>query len=179
MDDAVIEQILSHETDLRTHALKLTKNYADMEDLVQETLIKAITKKDLYEPKKGRLLNWLYTIQSRLHIDTHRGNAKRHRDTIPMSSLTEDPLWDILEEFSYIDGQKELELRELSQRLTEVIDSLPEPNARTFIAVLKGELFGSLAKEDGVALNTISNRFRRAKELAMQHITGRGYKVVV
>ena len=54
--------------DIRRVALKLTKyNDADADDLVQETLLKAFEKQELY--KSGNLTGWVVTIMKNLFID--------------------------------------------------------------------------------------------------------------
>jgi RNA polymerase sigma-70 factor (ECF subfamily) len=57
--------------DIRRVALKLTKyNDADADDLVQETLLKAFEKQELY--KSGNLTGWVVTIMKNLFIDNVR-----------------------------------------------------------------------------------------------------------
>jgi RNA polymerase sigma-70 factor (ECF subfamily) len=54
--------------DIRRVALKLTKyNDANADDLVQETLLKAFEKQELY--KSGNLTGWVVTIMKNLFID--------------------------------------------------------------------------------------------------------------
>jgi len=57
--------------DIRRVAMKLTKyNDADADDLVQETLLKAFEKQELY--KSGNLTGWVVTIMKNLFIDNVR-----------------------------------------------------------------------------------------------------------
>ena len=57
--------------DIKPVALKLTKyNYADADDLVQKTLLKAFEKQDLY--RGGNLTGWVVTIMKNLYIDEIR-----------------------------------------------------------------------------------------------------------
>jgi RNA polymerase sigma-70 factor (ECF subfamily) len=57
--------------DIRRVAMKLTKyNYADADDLVQKTLLKAFEKQGLY--KSGNLTGWVVTIMKNLFIDDMR-----------------------------------------------------------------------------------------------------------
>src|SRR5262250_3166742 len=67
-------------------ALRLTRNAADAEDLVQETYLKAFRAADQFEPGTN-LRAWLFTI---LH-NTARNRARdRARDTVAIDSEAVD-----------------------------------------------------------------------------------------
>src|SRR5437773_9711706 len=67
-------------------ALRLTRNPADAEDLVQETYLKAFRAADQFEPGTN-LRAWLFTI---LH-NTARNRARdRSRDTVTIDSEAVD-----------------------------------------------------------------------------------------
>src|SRR5579862_3261498 len=67
-------------------ALRLSRNRADAEDLVQETYLKAFRSADRFEPGTN-LRAWLYTI---LH-NTARNRARdRARDAVSVDSETVD-----------------------------------------------------------------------------------------
>ena len=47
------------------------------EDLVQETMIKVWTKAGMYDPAKGTVLAWVFTIARNLRIDRIRKESSR------------------------------------------------------------------------------------------------------
>ena len=53
--------IISHQSFLNQLAMKLTKSVDDAEDLIQDTMFKAIKNKDKYQ-EGTNLKGWLYTI---------------------------------------------------------------------------------------------------------------------
>src|SRR3546814_9173258 len=81
-----------HQTgSLRMYALNFTRDSEDANDLVQDTLLKAITYYDKF--KEGtNLKGWLYTIMKNTFINNYRRVVKMNSlvtksDEIPSSSL--------------------------------------------------------------------------------------------
>ena len=69
------EAALEHLSSLYTAALRLTKNQADAEDLVQDTYLKAI--KAFHKLEEGFSLRaWLFKILTRTFIDKYRKKVK-------------------------------------------------------------------------------------------------------
>src|SRR5689334_22177487 len=84
-------------------ALRLTRNSADAEDLVQETYLKAFRAADQFEPGTN-LRAWLFTI---LH-NTARNRARdRARDHVTIDSETVDQAADLLTSGGDADGTPE------------------------------------------------------------------------
>jgi len=64
-------QALSYMDQLYAAALRMTRNGADAEDLVQETFAKAFAAQDKFTPGTN-LKAWLYRIQTNAFINTYR-----------------------------------------------------------------------------------------------------------
>lgn len=69
-------QINDHKSALKSFALNFTKNIDDADDLVQETLLKAIRYSKLYV-EGTNLKGWLYTIMRNTFINEYRRMAKQ------------------------------------------------------------------------------------------------------
>lgn len=67
--------LLSYKDALRYFALHLTMNDDDAMDLLQDTLVKAITYKDKFV-EKTNLKAWLYTIMKNTFINNYRRAVK-------------------------------------------------------------------------------------------------------
>jgi len=76
--EALAELFRSHYSLLRGYLVNITMNPELAEDLVQDTMIKAMRKLHLYEQDKSKLSTWLITIASRLYMD-HMRKMKRDR----------------------------------------------------------------------------------------------------
>src|ERR1041384_6785661 len=75
--DAFATEVLSFLDPLYATALRLTRNRADAEDLVQDTLVKALRFSDRFTPGTN-LRAWLYTI---LHNTWRNRRRKAPRET--------------------------------------------------------------------------------------------------
>ncbi|EDM37795.1 RNA polymerase ECF-type sigma factor [Pedobacter sp. BAL39] len=70
-------QICNHQACLEQFAMKFTKDVEDANDLVQDTIIKAIRYRDLY--KSGtNLRGWLFTIMRNTFINDYRRRSRRN-----------------------------------------------------------------------------------------------------
>ena len=67
--------LLEHQTRLTKFAYKLTRNQADAEDLVQNTLVRAIEKKELFQ-EGTNLYSWLSKIMYNLFVSAYRRKTK-------------------------------------------------------------------------------------------------------
>lgn len=71
-DKAALSQLLqTHNLFLKKYVLKITCNIDITDDLVQETMIKAIISIQSYHPKT-KFSSWLLTIATRIYIDQVR-----------------------------------------------------------------------------------------------------------
>jgi RNA polymerase sigma-70 factor (ECF subfamily) len=68
-------QIISHSKQLKYFALKLTSDYEEAQDLLQETLLKAIKYSHKFA-EDTNLKAWLYTIMKNLFINDYRKAVK-------------------------------------------------------------------------------------------------------
>jgi RNA polymerase sigma-70 factor, ECF subfamily len=58
------------------HAIRLTRNHADAEDLLQDTMVKACANLRSYE-ENTNLRGWLFRIMTNTHIDIYRKQQRR------------------------------------------------------------------------------------------------------
>lgn len=70
------EQVLNLHDNLKMFALKLTSNHDNAEDLLQETILKAMRNKEKYVSDVN-LKGWLFTIMRNIFINEYRRAAVR------------------------------------------------------------------------------------------------------
>src|ERR1700744_2360774 len=56
---------------------RLLGSSADTDDAVQETLIRALSRRDQYDPGRGRLNTWVHAIETTLSLDMLRSAKRR------------------------------------------------------------------------------------------------------
>src|SRR5918992_386308 len=70
------DQAMEHMSSLYTAALRMTRNPADAEDLVQETYLKAYRAFDTFQAGTN-LKAWLYRILTNTFINIYRSKRRR------------------------------------------------------------------------------------------------------
>ena len=98
---------------LHPAALRLTRNRADAEDLVQETFTRAYASFGQFEPGTN-LRAWLYRILTNTFITSYR---KRRRDPVPAAEIQD---WQLAPAASHLSSG-------LKSADTEVLEHLPDP----------------------------------------------------
>lgn len=63
--------IVQHTPALENFTRRFTNNYEESQDLVQETILKALTYRDKFKPNTN-LKGWLYTIMKNTFINNYR-----------------------------------------------------------------------------------------------------------
>jgi len=144
------EQLLSAVPSLRAFAISLTSNVDRADDLVQETLLRAISNSDRFEP--GTNLNaWLFTILRNLFHSEYR---KRRREV-------EDPDGTYTSRLS-IHAPQESALD--AQDFARAFDKLnPDQREALLLVVAAGYQFEEAAWIMGVAVGTAKSRVIRAR----------------
>ncbi|RMF40448.1 MAG: sigma-70 family RNA polymerase sigma factor [Alphaproteobacteria bacterium] len=136
--------------DLRRYALVLCRDRDEADDLVQDTLERALSRWVLRRPG-GALRPWLFAIQRNLFLNARRRDARSRRLFAPGG------------EFEGEAGAPPEAALELRQTL-EMIDTLPETQKSALVLVaIEGFTYAETAAIMGVAEGTVMSRLSRAR----------------
>ena len=142
---------------LRAYARALTRNAADCDDLVQETLAKALKNHDRYE-SGTRLKSWLFTIMRNTFYTATKKSARERpglEDCVAETVLV-DPVHDAVI---------------THKRLLAAIERLPRQYREMLIlVVMLGETYEDAASICGCAVGTVKSRVNRARRMVMQEM---------
>lgn len=134
---------------LRRYALVLTRNAHDAEDLVQDTLTRAIAAADSWQPESN-LRVWLFRILHNAHISNLRKAKVRREARIELPEPVE----------------QESQARRIEvQQTLAALEKLPEPQRRAITLVALEEMsYADAAKALGIPLGTFMSRLGRGRQ---------------
>lgn len=131
---------------LRRYARALTRNAETADDLVQDTLVRALRSEHLFHG--GEMRSWLYTILTNLNRNRLRSLARR-----PVMTLIADD--DAPGAFG-----TEGSARDIERALASLVE---DQRAALLLVVLEGLTYREVAEVQGVPVGTVMSRLARAR----------------
>jgi RNA polymerase sigma-70 factor, ECF subfamily len=146
------DDIVLHVPELRRYARQLTRDNNAADDLLQETLTRALNKLHLYDPS-GSFKGWLCTIMKNLFLDD-----RRRRQKWPACTFIE-------QEHGAPRCRKPEQIdRLVLKELRIAIQQLPEAQRAVLIGVVAhGWSYEQASERLGVAIGTVRSRLFRAR----------------
>src|SRR5215470_12719011 len=135
---------------LRIYALSLTRDRDAADDLVHDTVIKALTGRHSFQPGTN-LAAWLFRIQRNEFIS----GLRRQRPSVPVDTA-------IAESLSHPAHQDSgLIMREFVSAFSKLV---PTQREALLLAVLEGLPYEVIAAHTGVSVGTVKSRISRARD---------------
>ena len=139
---------------LRRYARALTHNADVADDLVQDTLVRALRSDRLFIG--GDVRSWLYTILTNLNKNRRRSLARRPQF---MPLLENNP------DASGTEGES----RDIAKALATLVE---EQRAVLLLVMMEGLSYREVADIHGVPIGTVMSRLARARPCEGSHIEG-------
>lgn len=161
-DPRAFEMLLGrHQKAIFQFVLRSVGTKAIADELTQETFLRVIKQKDVYE-ERARFTTWLYTLARNLCIDYSRRFKLRKAKSL---DAVDDEGNSLLERTASqglpIDRQAISE--ELQTKLRAAINSLPDDQREVFLLREEADLsFKEIADIVGISENTVKSRMRYA-----------------
>jgi RNA polymerase sigma-70 factor, ECF subfamily len=140
---------------LRRYARALTRDADIADDLVQDTLVRALRSEQLFHG--GDIRSWLYTILTNLNRNRRRSLARRPS----ISALKED-------DEPGANGT-EAEGRDIERALSGLVE---EQRSALLLVMLEGLTYREVADIQGVPIGTVMSRLARARAHIKSSIDG-------
>jgi RNA polymerase sigma-70 factor (ECF subfamily) len=158
-------------------ALRLTRNRADAEDLVQDTVVKALRFADRFTPGTN-LKAWLYTI---LHNTWRNRRRDAARDTVEVDSEAVEEAASMPGGPAELDDPERILLRgTLDADLREALDELPDVfRQAVWLRDVEEFTYAEIAAMLEVPIGTVMSRIARGRRLLFEKLQGRVERVRV
>ena len=157
-------QLLNLQSSLERFALSLTMNSEDANDLLQETLLKALTYKDKYQDETN-LKAWAFTIMRNTFINNYRKNVKRKT-----TNDSTDNSFFIDQSTNYT--QDTPDMRFSSNEITKKIDALTDEFRIPFLMHTEGYKYKEIAEELDLKIGTVKSRIFFSRQKLMKELEG-------
>ncbi|MCC2650049.1 MAG: polymerase subunit sigma-70 [Microvirga sp.] len=150
VDQAFVDGIMDSLKPLRAFAISLTRDVHQAEDLVQETVLKAISKQEKFEADTN-LQAWLFTILRNLFFSGHRKAQREVEDADGghAARLVTIP-----------DQEDRLAIQDLEAALARLPQ---EQRVAILLVAAEGMAYEEVAEALGVKLGTVKSRVNRAR----------------
>src|SRR2546422_2108462 len=167
------ELAMPYMASLYTAALRMTRNPADAEDLVQETYLKAYRGFGGFE-EGTNLKAWLYRILTNTFINTYRAK-KRRPDESDIEDVEDLYLYRRLGglEAAQVGRSAEEEVLEhiTDAEVKEAIESLPEQfRMAVLLADVEGFAYKEIAEILDIPIGTVMSRLHRGRKLLQKRL---------
>ncbi len=160
-EEAFAAEVLRYLEPLYGTALRLTRNRADAEDLVQDTVVKALRFTDRFTPGTN-LKAWLYTI---LHTTWRNRRRDASREPVDVDSERVDEAATQVGGPAEADTPERILLREtLDADLQRALDALPEAfREAVWLRDVEEFSYAEIADMLEIPIGTVMSRISRGR----------------
>ncbi|MEN9334033.1 MAG: Sigma-W factor [Bacteroidota bacterium] len=147
--------VTMNSTQLRGFAFNYTKNWDDAEDLIQDTLYKALRYKDYFQ-EGTNFKGWLFTIMRNIFINGYKRKKLQqnlleesaHNVMINGSKIKEDTISSTLNH----------------QEILKAVHTLSDDYRKPFQMFVDGFHYDEIAAEMGIPMGTVKSRIFHARQ---------------
>ena len=147
--------VSNHSQTLRGYAIQYTKNWEDAEDLIQDTLLKALRYKDHFE-EGTNFKGWIFTIMRNIFINGYK------RRKLQLSLLE-----NVKSESAMLSGrisENTISTEINTKEILKAIDTLGNEYKKPFRMILDGFHYEEIAQEMNIPIGTVKSRICHARQ---------------
>lgn len=157
------QELYLHKPALQNFAMGFTRDLDDANDLVQDTLLKAINYANNFQDGTN-LKGWLYTIMRNIFINNYRRQAKRSALIDTSEELSANQL---LKSASDNNAANKF----VGDDLYKALGNLEPQYYTPFIKYFEGFKYHEIAEEMAIPIGTVKTRIHVARQLLKKALT--------
>jgi RNA polymerase sigma-70 factor (ECF subfamily) len=150
------DAVCTHRSCLESFAMKFTRDVEDANDLVQDTLIKAIRYHHLYKAGTN-MRGWLYTIMRNTFINDYRRGSKKNAVIQTTEEFTPQHL-------SRSATGNTAENKFIMKDIQTALGQLQSEYSVPFLRYFEGYKYHEIAKELDIPIGTVKTRIHMARK---------------
>lgn len=164
-------EVLDHLDALFGVAMRMTKNEAGAEDLVQDTIVKAVRARDQFEPGTN-LKAWLLRILTNTFINRHRrGGLERDVFEGPDATPLADRWIGAATMRAMRDPEREALVPLVEEEVRAALDALPESFRLAIVLCdIEGLSYREVAETMNCPVGTVMSRLHRARRVLQESL---------
>ena len=156
------KEIVGIQEELRGFALKLTADYEDANDLLQETTLKALVGEEKYEAETN-FKGWIFTIMRNLFINNYR------------KALRDQTYVDKTDNHYYLNSGIALEADSLegaydAKELRKIVGRLPKEYRVPFSMFVAGFKYREIAEKLNLPMGTVKSRIHFTRQKLQEEL---------
>ena len=154
--------VQNHYTPLKGYAMKLARDVENANDLLQETMLRAIRNRDKFA-EGTNMRGWLVTIMKNIFINHYRRMVKG----AVVSDDTENQFFiNSLHHTSGNHAQSKIALKELYDQVNALSEKLRTP----FLMSFEGYKYDEIAEKLNIPLGTVKIRIHNARQKLQENL---------
>jgi len=161
-NNQLLEILREHSPRLQAHALKFTRDIDDANDLVQETLIKALRFQSSFQ-EGTNIRGWLFVILKNTFLNNYR-KTKLTRGLIK----SDDEL--TAGEFTSIAAENKAMRSFVMADIQKALAKVPETYRVPFVRYFEGYKYHEIADEIGIPLGTVKTNIHQARLMLKKYL---------
>lgn len=147
-----------HSDRLRAYLKKIILDFAQVEDILQDTWVRVMERKHHYNPKY-LVKNWLFSVA--INVAMNHLDQLKSRRTGSFTLVWKASMPSLIDETQH-EPLDDMIREEEEEQLEQMVQLLPESDEETVALILQGLKFREAAEVRGESENTIKTRFYRS-----------------
>lgn len=148
-------QLITEMDRLKKFAMRLTRNNANADDLLQSTILRAMEKKHLFK-EGSNVFSWTSKIMYNLFVSDYRRKVKFESQYDPEPALNNMT--------ANIDHEDHMMLQEVGEAMNQLSD---EHREILIMVTVQGMKYDETAQKLNIPVGTVRSRLSRARNILM------------